>query len=115
MKHSGGILRTFSVHTDISHLKAHGNPVFSLIGLEGESSYIDIMVDNVFEAASIMVSDREREILRLVIAGMTSKSIAEYFSLSADAIKQHCKNMLRKTGAKCAADLVAQAVKKEWL
>jgi|688.fasta_scaffold20295_1 DNA-binding CsgD family transcriptional regulator len=112
---SGGILRTFGVHTDISHLKAHGNPVFSLIGLEGEPSYIDIAVDNVFEATSIMISDREREILQLLIAGMTSKSIAEYFSLSADTIKQHRKNMLRKTGAKSTADLVAQAVKKGWL
>jgi DNA-binding CsgD family transcriptional regulator len=114
-ENSGGLLRTFGVHTDITHLKTEGKPVFSLIGLEGEPSYINLSVDNVFEASAIAISDREREILQLLIAGMTSKSIARYFSLSEDTIKQHRKNMIRKTGSKSTADLVAQAVRKGWV
>jgi DNA-binding CsgD family transcriptional regulator len=114
-ENSGGLLRTFGVHTDITHLKTEGKQVFSLIGLEGEPSYINLSVDNVFEASPIIISDRERQILQLLIAGMTSKSIATYFSLSEDTIKQHRKNMIRKTGSKSTADLVARAVKKGWV
>jgi DNA-binding CsgD family transcriptional regulator len=51
----------------------------------------------------------------LLIAGMTSKSIAKYFSLSEDTVKQHRKNIIRKTGSKSTADLVAQAVRKGWI
>jgi DNA-binding CsgD family transcriptional regulator len=114
-ENSGGLLRTFGVHTDISHFKTEGKPVFSLIGLDGEPSYIDIAVSNVFEASPIAISDRERQILQLLIAGMTSKSIAKYFSLSEDTVKQHRKNIIRKTGSKSTADLVAQAVRKGWI
>jgi DNA-binding CsgD family transcriptional regulator len=114
-ENSGGLLRTFGVHTDITHLKTEGKPVFSLIGLEGEPSYINLSVDNVFEASPVVISDRERQILQLLIAGMTSRSIANYFSLSEDTIKQHRKNIIRKTGSKSTADLVAQAVRKGWV
>jgi DNA-binding CsgD family transcriptional regulator len=77
--------------------------------------YYYVLVDNVFEASPIIISDRERQILQLLITGMTSKTIARYFSLSEDTIKQHRKNMIRKTGCKSTADLVGQAVKKGWV
>src|SRR5690606_14022177 len=38
----GAVLRTFVVFTDISHLKKTNKMVLSLIGIEGEPSYIDI-------------------------------------------------------------------------
>jgi DNA-binding CsgD family transcriptional regulator len=113
-ENTGGILRTFGVHTDISHLKIEGKPVFSLIGLEGEPSYVDIAVSNIFEASPIIISDRERGVLLLLIGGMTSKEIATHLSLSEDTVKQHRKNIIRKTGCKSTADLVAQAIKRGW-
>lgn len=111
---NGGILRTFGVHTDISHLKEEGKPVLSLIGLEGEPSYINIMVDNVFKASSI-ISDREREILLLLSKGMTSREMGKHLTLSEDTIKQHRKNLMRKTRSKSTVELVMQAVKNGWV
>lgn len=38
------VVKTFGVHSDISYLKMDGKPVLSIIGYNGEPSYIDIMV-----------------------------------------------------------------------
>src|SRR5690606_34114677 len=38
----GAVLRTFVIFTDISHLKQSNKMILSIIGLEGEPSYIDL-------------------------------------------------------------------------
>ncbi|WP_336513922.1 PAS domain-containing protein [Pollutibacter soli] len=62
------VIRTFGVHTDISHLKMHGTPVLSLIGMNGEPSYDDVKVDNLFEAGTTGLTRRETKILTLLAA-----------------------------------------------
>ncbi|TAF77965.1 MAG: hypothetical protein EAZ53_00895 [Bacteroidetes bacterium] len=65
----GGILKTLGVHTDISHLKMEGKPVLSFIGLNGEPSYIDVDIKKVFGTSSGFLSERESQILSLLIDG----------------------------------------------
>ena len=55
------------------------------------------------------LSDREREVLTLVIAGMLNKQIADEMKLSEVTVKVHRHNLIKKLGAKSVPDLVRMA------
>jgi DNA-binding CsgD family transcriptional regulator len=111
----GGILKTFVVHTDISHIKMQGNPVLSFIGMNGESSFIDVKPDKVFPTPSEFLSLRENEILSMLIDGKKSQQIAEGLFISITTVSTHRKNILKKTNAKNTNDLIAMAVMNGWV
>lgn len=111
----GGILRTIGVHTDITQLKKEGKPMLSLIGLEGEPSYIDIAVDKIFTPSPALISDREKEILHLLIEGNSSKKIADMLFISKETVSKHRKNILQKAKANSTPELVAMAITKGWI
>ena len=69
---SGGLLRTFGIHTDITYLKKEGKPILSLIGMEGEPSYIDVDVDKLF-APSTRFSFRKENVKCLTCLGKGNK------------------------------------------
>jgi DNA-binding CsgD family transcriptional regulator len=50
---------------------------------------------------------REREVVRLVALGSTTRQIAADLSLSPDTIRSHVRNAMAKTGAHTRAQLVA--------
>ena len=58
-----------------------------------------------FQTGSIL-SDREKEVLKLVEAGFDSHSIAEHLDISSHTIDTHRKNMLDKTGVKDFSSLI---------
>ena len=47
-----------------------------------------------------IISDREKEVLRLIIEGKSTKEIADLLFLSPNTVEKHRKNMLARTGAK---------------
>ncbi|HLK72241.1 MAG TPA: AAA family ATPase [Streptosporangiaceae bacterium] len=51
------------------------------------------------------VTDREAEVLRLVIAGLANKEIAAALRLSPRTVEKHVENLLRKTGAHSRTEL----------
>jgi DNA-binding CsgD family transcriptional regulator len=110
----GALLRTFVVHTDITHLKKEGKPVFSLIGLEGEPSFVDIDVAKVYKPSSFL-SNRERDIIHLMIEGYLTKEISEKLNLSKLTIDTYRKNLLKKTETKTPTELIAKAIKEGWV
>jgi len=55
------------------------------------------------------LSDREREVLTLVIAGMLNKQIAGEMKLSEVTVKVHRHNLMKKLGAKSVPGLVRMA------
>ncbi len=55
------------------------------------------------------LSDREREVLMLVSAGLLNKQIAGHMKLSEVTVKVHRHNLMRKLGAKSVPDLVRVA------
>lgn len=112
---TNGLLRTLGVHTDISYLKKEGKPVLSIIGMEGEPSYIDIDVDKIFAPTKVVISNREKEVLHLLIEGGNSKSIGKTLSISNHTVEQHRKNMLRKTSSTTTAQLVKKSIAEGWI
>lgn len=110
----GLVLKSLCVHTDISHLKDSGKPILSIIGSDGEPSYIDIDVDQKYEANSFF-SKREKEVLDLLIKGKISKEIAVELSLSILTVSTYRRNILKKAKTASTAELIAKAIKEGWV
>jgi DNA-binding NarL/FixJ family response regulator len=55
------------------------------------------------------ISDREREVLRLVGAGATNREIASRLGLSHNTVKSHTSALFRKLGARNRAEAIAAA------
>lgn len=47
---------------------------------------------------SIHLSDRECEVLRLIVEGQTNQEIASYLYLSTNTVKSHIRNIFNKMG-----------------
>ncbi|MBO9563922.1 MAG: PAS domain-containing protein [Niastella sp.] len=108
-------LRTFGVHTDISHLKKTGQPVMSFIGLNGEPSYIDVQVEQRFNTDTPGLTKREFEILQQLAEGRSSEEISAKLFISKQTVDTHRKNLLKKTACTNTAELMSLAVKKGWI
>lgn len=111
----GQVLRTFGIFTDISHLKSEGRPALSCIGIDGEPSYIDIDVKEVFNVSKHNLSKREKEILLLIIDGKLSKEISGILHISKQTVDTHRNNMLAKNHLKNTSELIAKAIKQGWI
>ena len=57
------------------------------------------------------LTNREKEILQLVVQGLTSRKMAEHLNLSQRTIDHHRSNLLRKFNKKNSVDLVNYAVR----
>ena len=88
----GSVLRIFGVHTDIGYLKAE-KPLL----IKGA------------------LSNREQEILVMIMDGMLNKEIAVRLNISKATVDRHRKNMLGKTGCKNSGELIARAIKDGWV
>jgi FixJ family two-component response regulator len=66
---------------------------------------------NSIQARAETLTDREREVMRLVAAGMTNKEIAERLYLSVVTIKLYRGQLMRKMQAESLADLVKMSEK----
>ncbi len=64
------------------------------------------------EASYELLSDREREILKLITEGQTNKEIAEMLFLSVKTVQAHRANLMRKLGLHDRVELVKYAIRK---
>ena len=61
---------------------------------------------------SVELSNREKEIIRLIAKGKTSKEISKIICLSKNTVDTHRRNILKKTGLKSTTELICFAIKK---
>lgn len=112
---TGGIVRTFGVHTDISHLKEEGKPVMSYLGMDGEPSYLNIDVENSYIESNEILTKREKEVLFLLIEGKLSKEISDILGVSKQTVDKHRSNMLKKNNLSNTPELIGKAVNEGWI
>jgi DNA-binding CsgD family transcriptional regulator/GAF domain-containing protein len=62
-----------------------------------------------------VLSDREREILRLVVEGASNRDVAGNLHLSHNTIKFHVRQLLEKAGVSNRTELATKAVQHGWL
>ncbi len=111
----GRFITTLGVHTDISYLKYEGRPVLSLIGMDGEPSFIDTASKNGFVSGREDLTEREKEILALLIEGKLSKEIGQILKISKQTVDTHRKNMLHKKHLGNTGELVGKAIRYGWI
>lgn len=111
----GAVLRTFVVHTDISHLKKDNRMILSFIGLDGEPSYIDVDPVQRLTPYKEILTPREKQILGLLAQNLTSKEIAAKLDIRYTTVSTHRKNILSKTNTSSVLELVQLALEKGWL
>lgn len=111
----GAVLRTFVVHTDISHLKSDQRMVLSFIGLEGEPSYIDVEPIQKFSPSKPIFTKSEKEIIHLLSQTKTTQEIAHILNRSPQTISTHRKNIMKKTGTTSVLQLIKLTVERGWL
>lgn len=67
------------------------------------------------DAASSLLTEREREVLGCVARGMTNAEAAEVLYLGAATVKSHMDHIFEKTGTTHRAAAVAVAMRNGWL
>lgn len=61
------------------------------------------------EQPAVLLTEREREVLRLIAAGSTNREIAQTLFLSPHTVKEHTSAVYRKLGARNRAEAVQRA------
>jgi len=115
IQHDPENVKTFAIDTDITNLKTDVTPQLSFIGLEGEPSYINVDVNNIFTPTKHIFTKREREILRALANGMNSAEISDSLNISRFTVDVHRKNMLKKTEAKSTYEIIQKAYNNGWV
>lgn len=111
----GGIFKTLSLETDISHLKKGGKPILSFVGMNGEPSYYDVQIGEPLVPIKAPLTLREKQVLSLIIDGKVNKEIAEILNISKETVDRHRKNMHIKNNIKNTSELIAKAIGQGWL
>jgi DNA-binding NarL/FixJ family response regulator len=61
------------------------------------------------------LSDREKEVLRLVAWGYTNKEVAAYLRISVKTVETHKANIMQKLDLKSRVEMVQYALRHGWL
>jgi len=112
---NGTVTRSLGVLTDITHLKPDGKPVLSYIGMDGEPSYLDVDVKSMFIDSRETLTQREKQVLRLLVEGKASKEIGAILNISKQTVDTHRKNMLNKNNLSNTGELIAKAIRQGWI
>jgi DNA-binding NarL/FixJ family response regulator len=72
-------------------------------------------VETTSRAASVTITERESEVLRLVAVGYTNLEIAERLKISAKTVEVHKANAMRKLGMTGRVDVIRYAALQGWL
>jgi DNA-binding NarL/FixJ family response regulator len=75
---------------------------------------IDILM-NKRAHQQIWLTTREKELLKLIVEGLTNQEIADKLFLSFETIKTYRKNLIIKLGAKNSMVLVKMAMENKWV
>jgi DNA-binding CsgD family transcriptional regulator len=106
---NGGYGKSLNIHTRIDHLSNHNTFTYSLIGLDGEPSFMKLRTDNNQEDVP-RYSKREIDIIRLLADGLTNVQIGERLFISELTVKKHRTNILAKSDCSNTAQLVKMSV-----
>lgn len=63
----------------------------------------------------VILSEREREVLRMVADGQTNRVVGEHLGLSALTVKSHLARIARKLGCGDRAEMVATAIRNGYI
>lgn len=89
--------------------------ISSLLGNELKDSWIKLFRQNKGVPAAEVLSNREKEVLKLVAEGNSNKEIAEQLCISVRTVDHHRANIMGKFRLKNTADLIRYAIAKGYV
>lgn len=99
-----------NIFTDISYLGVTNLPMATLINrANGDVFHVSPDSLNLIPQQELF-SDREKQVIRLLVKGNTSKGIAEALAISYETARTHRKNILKKAGLSNTTQLVGYAL-----
>lgn len=111
MDEKGGFGKSLNIHTQIDHLSNQNTYKISLIGLNGEPSFMNMSLND--EGRSrIEFSKREIDIIKLFSDGHRNDDIAKELSISPLTVKKHRSNILKKADCNTTAQLVKNCIQQ---
>ena len=100
--------------TAINH--ALDNKLFISPGLASELSSEEVIACREKKGVPTdSLTPRERQVLKLVAEGRTSRDIADLLSISTRTVEHHRANLLKKLNIKNTADLIKYAIQKGYV
>lgn len=111
MDDKGGYGKSLNIHTRIDHLSNHNTYKISLIGLNGEPSFMNINLEDDGKNR-IEFSKREVDIIRLISEGKNNESIGLQLSISLLTVKKHRSNILEKAECSNSAQLIKNCIQQ---
>lgn len=111
MDDKGGYGKSLNIHTRIDHLSNHNTYKISLIGLNGEPSYMNLSLED-NDNSRIELSKREVDIIRLISDGNSNEEIADLLSISPHTVKKHRSNILEKAECSNTAQLIKNCMQQ---
>ncbi|HRW62272.1 MAG TPA: LuxR C-terminal-related transcriptional regulator [Bacteroidales bacterium] len=108
----GNMVLALVFFTDISHKKWNNSFNINWIGDTRYMFHFDDLIKKYSKTYSI--TNREKEILNLLINGLSATEIAKKLFLSVHTVISHRKNLLHKTKTKNTAELVKLAIERDF-
>lgn len=108
------ILRT-GVNGYMVKKESHEQLLPAIYAIRAGHSYLSPQINNILirglngEGEQKLLTDREREILKLISGELTNREIAERLFISERTVETHRKNILRKTGTHNLVGLIKYA------
>jgi DNA-binding NarL/FixJ family response regulator len=62
-----------------------------------------------------VLTNRERDILRLIVAGMTNRAIARQLAISNDTVRSHIRHIILKMRVRDRTQAAVVATRRGWL
>lgn len=115
----GSLLKVFGLHTDVTHIIPGNNYKISLIGLDGQQSYLAMDVMNMdmplYNGTFNPLTLREQQIIKHFGEGLSAKEIACKLGISTETVVSHKKNALKRIGGANITELVARCIRRGYI
>lgn len=109
----GQLAISLNIHTDIAHITSENSYIVLMQGIGSRNDYIQVDLSNTMNIIKTpKFTSREKEILKLICNSNSSQEIAERLFISAETVRVHRKNILRKSNATKSSQLIKNCL--EW-
>ena len=106
----GKPLVDIGIVSDITEYKKENKITLSLSKYDQEIGFVTYNEEVVSSNQKDRVSERELQILQLLMKGYSSKKIADQLNISVNTVRNHRQNLLEKTQTKNIAELITFAL-----
>ncbi len=109
----GKILLDFGLITPVNHILQTDKIILNISKSINDLDYVTLLQEefNQDQTKNLHLTDRELEIIQLIKKGMGSNEMAEHLCLSQHTIRNHRKNILKKTKTNKVTELISLITK----